>query len=74
MRAHHVPGVSISIIDSERVVWAGGFGLEETRTTDSVTTTLFQAQSISKPVATTAMLHLVEEGRLTLDEHGNANT
>ena len=67
--AHYkVPGVSIALVDSGRIVWARGYGLKETGTTDSVTpATLFQAASISKPVAATAMLHLVEEGKLALD-------
>src|SRR5688572_5361650 len=68
MRALHVPGVSVAVIDSGRVVWARGFGVKEAGDHDSVTTeTLFQAQSISKPVAVTGMLHLVEEGKLSLD-------
>lgn len=68
-----VPGVSIAVADSGRIVWAGGFGVKETGTTDSVTpTTLFQAASISKPVAATAMLRLVEEGKLSLDTDVNS--
>jgi CubicO group peptidase (beta-lactamase class C family) len=35
------------------------------------TETLFQAGSISKPVAATAALHLVEAGTLSLDEDVN---
>jgi CubicO group peptidase (beta-lactamase class C family) len=72
MAALHVPGVSIAIIDKGQVVWTGGFGVRERGTTDSVTSsTLFQAQSISKPVAATAMLRLVEAGQLSLDEDVN---
>ncbi|MEO7963856.1 MAG: serine hydrolase domain-containing protein [Gemmatimonadaceae bacterium] len=63
-----VPGVSIAVVDSGRIVWAHGYGLKEVGTTDSVTpTTIFQAASISKPVTATAMLHLVDEGKLALD-------
>jgi CubicO group peptidase (beta-lactamase class C family) len=73
MAVLHVPGASIAIIDSGQVVWAGGFGVKETGTTDSVTTsTLFQAQSISKPVAATATLRLVEAHQLSLDEDVDA--
>ncbi len=68
MEHYHVPGVSIAVVDSGRIAWARGFGVKEVGTVDSVTaTTLFQAASISKPVAATAMLRLVEEGRLDLD-------
>ena len=72
MAAHHVPGVSIAVIDSGRIVWAKGFGVKEAGTADSVTPeTLFQAASISKPVTATAMLRLVEQGKLSLDENVN---
>ncbi|MFN8669797.1 MAG: serine hydrolase domain-containing protein [Gemmatimonadaceae bacterium] len=68
MAHHKVPGVSIAVVDSGRIVWARGFGLKESGTNDSVTaTTIFQAASISKPVAATGMLRLVEEGKLALD-------
>jgi len=68
MEHYHVPGVSIAVVDSGRIVWARGFGVKEVGTADSVTAaTLFQAASISKPVAATAMLRLVEDGRLDLD-------
>jgi CubicO group peptidase (beta-lactamase class C family) len=72
MAVRHIPGASIAIIDSGRVVWAGGFGVKETGITDSVTiSTLFQAQSISKPIAATATLRLVDAGKLSLDEDVN---
>jgi CubicO group peptidase (beta-lactamase class C family) len=68
MAHYKVPGVSIAVADSGRIVWARGFGVKDVGTTDSVSaTTLFQAASISKPVAATAMLRLVEEGKLDLD-------
>lgn len=68
MRHHNVPGVSIAVIDHGRIVWAQGFGVAEAGGTQRVdTTTLFQAASISKPVFATAMLTLVEQGRLRLD-------
>ncbi|MHB1326610.1 MAG: serine hydrolase [Gemmatimonadales bacterium] len=68
MAHYNVPGVSIAVVDSGRIVWARGFGLKETGTADSVTdSTLFQAASMSKPVAATGMLRLVEEGTLALD-------
>lgn len=69
---HHTPAVSIAIADSGRIVWAGAIGLKQAGGADSVTTsTLFQAASISKPVSATAMLRLVEEGKLDLDSDVN---
>jgi CubicO group peptidase (beta-lactamase class C family) len=72
MTHHKVPGVSIAVIEGGRVAWARGFGVKEAGKSDSVTpTTLFQAASISKPVAATAMLRLVERGTLQLDTNVN---
>lgn len=67
--AHHgVPGVSIAVIEDGRVAWAKGYGVKDVATGAPVTpTTLFQAASISKPVAVMGMLRLVEDGRLDLD-------
>lgn len=68
MTRYKVPGVSVAVVDSGRIVWARGYGVKEVGTNDSVTpSTIFQAASISKPVAATGMLRLVDEGKLALD-------
>ncbi len=70
---HKVPGASVAVIDGFGVVWAEGFGLRGAGAPDPVTPdTLFQAASISKPVAAAAALRLVEQGKLSLDEDVNA--
>ena len=72
MANYKVPGVSIAVIEGGRVSWARGVGVKEAGKPDSVTpATLFQAASISKPVAATAMLRLVERGTLALDTNVN---
>jgi CubicO group peptidase (beta-lactamase class C family) len=64
-----VPGVSVAVIDGGEVAWTKAWGVKAMGTADPVTaTTLFQAASISKPVAIMGMLRLVEAGRLELDE------
>lgn len=73
MRFYKVPGVSVAVIQDGRVDWARGYGVKEAGTSDPVTPeTMFQAASISKPVAALAALRLVQEGRLQLDEDVNA--
>lgn len=72
MQRYGVPGVSIAVIDGGRIAWARGYGVQRTGGADSVTdVTLFQAASISKPVAAVGALRLVRQGRLTLDEDVN---
>lgn len=72
MQHYHVPGVSIAVIDSGRIVWAKGFGVKTAGTTDSVTpTTIFQAGSISKPTFALGVMRLVQDGTLNLDQNVN---
>jgi CubicO group peptidase (beta-lactamase class C family) len=72
MRYYKAPGVSIAVINGGRIEWARGYGFRETGSSEPVTpTTLFQAGSISKPVAAMGALRLVQEGKLELDEDVN---
>ncbi len=73
MELYNVPGVSIAVISDFKIEWAKGYGVKETGGDDPVTTeTLFQAASISKPVAAFAALYFVEQGLLNLDEDVNS--
>jgi CubicO group peptidase (beta-lactamase class C family) len=73
MAHYEVPGVSIAVVEGGRVAWARGVGVKQAGGADSITpATLFQAASISKPIAQTAMLRLVEQGKLALDTNVNA--
>lgn len=72
MRQLGVPAASIAVIHDGKVEWARAYGVADVVAGRPATTgTLFQAASISKPVAATAALRLVEEGRLSLDEPVN---
>jgi len=72
MKLNNDPGLSVAVIDGYRIAWAKAYGTTEAGGKDPVSTrTLFQAGSISKPVAATGMLALVEAGRLSLDEDVN---
>jgi CubicO group peptidase (beta-lactamase class C family) len=68
MKDHNIVGVSIAIIDDGEIRTAKGYGFAEKSAATRVTTnTLFQAGSVSKPVAALAALRMVEDGRLSLD-------
>lgn len=72
MRYYETPGVSVAVINDDQVEWASGFGVKEAGRAEPVTTeTLFQAGSISKPVAAMAALKRVQEGKISLDENIN---
>jgi CubicO group peptidase (beta-lactamase class C family) len=65
---YHVPGVSVAVLDNGGIAWAKGYGVKDVTTGEPVLPeTLFQAASISKPLAAMAALKLVEEGLLALD-------
>ena len=73
MAYYQVPGVSVAVIEDGQVVWAKGYGTANATTGTQVDTlTLFQAGSISKPVAAMGALALVDQGVLMLD--GDINT
>ncbi|WP_460926113.1 serine hydrolase domain-containing protein [Spirosoma agri] len=69
MDSAHVPGLSIAIIQSGKVVYTKGYGLTKADSTQPVTpATVFEAASLTKPVFAYAVLQLVEEGKLDLDK------
>lgn len=73
LQHYHVPGVSVAVIDSGRIVWARGFGVKQVGDTNVVTPeTMFQAGSVSKPTFDVGVMRLVQDGRLNLDEDVNA--
>jgi CubicO group peptidase (beta-lactamase class C family) len=71
MAANHVPGVSIAVVHNGAIEWAQGFGAVQLGASPVTAETLFQAGSISKPVAAMTALHLVEQGNLSLDSDVN---
>lgn len=72
MKHYKVPGVSIAVINDSKVEWAKAYGVKDIGTSEPVTTeTLFQAGSISKPVAAMVALKKVEQGKIALDEDIN---
>jgi CubicO group peptidase (beta-lactamase class C family) len=73
MKVYRVPGLSIAVINGYEIEWEEGYGIGESGGTSPVTPdTLFQAASISKPVAAATALYYVERGLLSLDEDVNS--
>jgi CubicO group peptidase (beta-lactamase class C family) len=63
-----VPGLAVAVIDSFEIAWIRAYGVTDVSERTPVTeTTLFQAASISKPVAAAVALHFVDAGLLDLD-------
>ena len=72
MEMYRVPGMSVAVMDNFQIAWAKGYGVTEIGTSTPVTPhTMFQAGSVSKPVAATGALFLVQQSKLALDEDIN---
>ncbi|MBV8689562.1 MAG: beta-lactamase family protein [Candidatus Eremiobacteraeota bacterium] len=68
MRHYRVPAVSIAVVDNYHVVWTHAAGPRDIASkAPASTTTLFQAASMSKPVAAAAILRLFEDKHVSLD-------
>jgi CubicO group peptidase (beta-lactamase class C family) len=73
MEQFHVPGVSVAVIDGFAIAWAKGYGIADAASGLRVETdTMFQAASISKPVAAMAAVRAAQDGRFGLDQDVNA--
>lgn len=72
MRRFNVPGVSVAVIRNFAIHWARGYGIADVETGTPVDTeTMFQAASISKPVAAMGVLRAVQDGLFGLDDDIN---
>jgi CubicO group peptidase (beta-lactamase class C family) len=67
-----VPGVSIAVIHQGKIEWARGFGVRSLGGPPVTADTMFQAASISKPLAAMAALRMLQEGKLSLDADVNS--
>lgn len=72
MERFHVPGVSVAVIRDFKIDWAKGYGVADVESGMRVDAdTLFQAASISKPVAAMAAMRAVQDGTFGLDQDIN---
>jgi CubicO group peptidase (beta-lactamase class C family) len=68
MRRRHVTAISIAVIHNGTLRWAHAWGtLSPEGGAPATPESLFQAASISKSLAAMAALHLVQQGKLSLD-------
>ena len=69
MEKWEIPGGAIAIAKDGRLVLAKGYGLADVANEEPVLPdSLFRIASVSKPVTAVAILNLVEEGRLDLED------
>lgn len=69
MRAWSLPGLSIAIVQNDRVVLAKGYGVKTFGSSEPVTAdTLFQIASTTKAFTTTSLAMLVDEKKVDWDD------
>jgi CubicO group peptidase (beta-lactamase class C family) len=63
------PGVSVAVVVDGQIAWAQGFGLADVENeVEARPDTVYRIASISKPLSATAILQLMEKGKLSLDD------
>jgi len=69
MEENKVTGMSIALVDGDRLVWAEGFGFADTAAgTRATADTMFEIGSISKTFTGLMVMKLAEEGKLDIDK------
>jgi CubicO group peptidase (beta-lactamase class C family) len=69
MAQGNVTGLSIALVDGQNVVWSRGFGYADKEANLPATAdTIYEIGSLSKTFAATAIMRLVEEGRMDIDQ------
>jgi CubicO group peptidase (beta-lactamase class C family) len=68
MDQEHIPGLALTLVDGNHVVWEQGFGSTDSDGGTPVTVdTMFSVQSMSKTFTATAVMKAVQSGLLDLD-------
>jgi CubicO group peptidase (beta-lactamase class C family) len=64
-----IPSMSIALVRGDSIVWKAAFGYSNMRTrTPATTETLYSTGSSGKSVTATAIMQLVEQGKIKLDD------
>jgi CubicO group peptidase (beta-lactamase class C family) len=69
LEKNHIMGASVAITDNEKLVYAKGFGIANNETGEIVQPGhLFRIASVSKLITAVAILHLYEQGLISLTD------
>lgn len=69
MRRRHVPGLALAVVRDGKLVKARGYGLASVELNVPVTPeTVFEIGSVTKQITAAAVMLLVEEGKVNLDD------
>src|SRR5690349_12467420 len=69
MRKYAIPGGAVAVVRDGKLIYARGFGYADVENKTLVQPdALFRIASVSKPITAAAIMKLVEEGRIKLDD------
>jgi N-acyl-D-amino-acid deacylase len=69
MRKYAIPGGAVGVVRDGKLIYARGFGYADVENKTPVQPdALFRIASVSKPITSAAVMKLVEEGKLKLDD------
>lgn len=69
MKKHNVTGLSVALVDDQKIAWAEGFGYaDEAARIAATPDTVYRVGSISKLFTATAAMQLFEQGKLDIDK------
>ncbi len=69
LETRHIPGVSVAVVKDGRVVMAKGYGVANVElSVPANENTVYQLASVTKQFTATAIMMLVEAGKLSLDD------
>lgn len=72
LEKYRTPALSIAVVANGAIDWSAAYGVASADTKNAISDKMmFQAASVSKPVAAVAAMRLVQEGRIGLDEDVN---
>jgi CubicO group peptidase (beta-lactamase class C family) len=68
MKTHQITGASVSIVDSDEIIYSKGFGFADKTNKKLVDSdTVFRIGSITKVFTASAIMQLVEQGKINID-------
>ena len=69
MSDHEITGISIALIDDQKLIWQKGFGFADLENKIPATPeTIYRAGSISKVFTAAATMQLAEQGKIDIDQ------
>ncbi|NOY73856.1 MAG: beta-lactamase family protein [Gammaproteobacteria bacterium] len=69
MKKNDIVGLSIALIDDQKIIWSAGFGYaDEKKKIKATSDTIYRVGSITKLFTATAIMQLAEQGKLDIDQ------